>query len=72
MLRLALPLLALVVVCAGPLQRAAAADGGFAEFLASLQADAGKLGVSGATFAAATRGLEPDLSLPDLVLPGRP
>jgi len=72
MLRLALPLLALFIVCAGPLQRAAAADGGFAEFLASLQADAGKLGVSGATFAAATRGLEPDLSLPDLVIPGRP
>ena len=31
-----------------------------------------ELGVSRATFDAATRGLEPDLSLPDLHLPGRP
>ena len=31
-----------------------------------------QLGVSRATFDAATRGLEPDLSLPDLVIPGRP
>ena len=30
------------------------------------------LGVSRATFDAATRGLEPDLSLPDLAIPGRP
>ena len=31
-----------------------------------------QLGVSRATFDAATRGLEPDLTLPDLVIPGRP
>jgi lytic murein transglycosylase len=44
----------------------------FGEFLASLQPEAEKLGVSRATFANAIRGLEPDLSLPDLVIPGRP
>ena len=31
-----------------------------------------ELGVSRATFDMATRGLEPDLSLPELVIPGRP
>jgi lytic murein transglycosylase len=50
----------------------ASAQTGFADFVASLQPEAEKLGVSRATFAAATRGLEPDLSLPDLVIPGRP
>ena len=49
-----------------------AADPAFAQWLESLWPDAEKLGVSRATFAAATRGLEPDLSLPDLVIPGRP
>lgn len=51
---------------------AAQSDPAFAQFLASVQPDAEKLGVSRATFAAAMRGLEPDLSLPDLVIPGRP
>jgi len=44
----------------------------FDAFLESLRPDAQALGVSRATFDAATRGLEPDLSLPDLVIPGRP
>jgi lytic murein transglycosylase len=35
-------------------------------------ASAEKLGVSRATFDLATAGLEPDLTLPDLALPGRP
>jgi len=30
------------------------------------------MGISRATFDAATRGLEPDMSLPDLIIPGRP
>ena len=30
------------------------------------------MGISRATFNAATRGLEPDMSLPDLIIPGRP
>jgi lytic murein transglycosylase len=51
---------------------AARADAAFDRFIQSLWPDAQKLGVSRATFDAATRGLEPDLSLPDLVLPGRP
>src|SRR3989440_5662628 len=46
--------------------------GGFADWLESLYPAARQLGVSRATFDAATRGLEPDLTLPDLVVPGRP
>jgi lytic murein transglycosylase len=48
------------------------ADAMFQAFLQSLWPRAHELGVSRATFEAATRGLEPDLSLPELVLPGRP
>src|SRR5580692_3937369 len=48
------------------------ADAAFQIFLQSLWPQAQALGVSRATFDEATRGLEPDLSLPDLVLPGRP
>lgn len=51
---------------------AGAADAEFQSFLAGLWPQAQALGVSRATFDAATRGLEPDLSLPDLVIPGRP
>src|SRR5262250_1988657 len=50
----------------------AQADAGFATWLQSLWPQAQALGVSRATFDTATRGLEPDLTLPDLVLPGRP
>jgi membrane-bound lytic murein transglycosylase B len=48
------------------------ADAAFQSWLQSLWPEAHALGVSRATFDLATRGLEPDLSLPDLVLPGRP
>src|SRR5215831_7893841 len=51
---------------------ACAADAAFQAFLQSLWPQAQEMGISRATFDAATRGLEPDLSLPDLVLPGRP
>jgi lytic murein transglycosylase len=51
---------------------AAFADAAFQAWLQSLWPQAQALGVSRATFDLATRGLEPDLSLPDLVLPGRP
>jgi lytic murein transglycosylase len=51
---------------------ALAADSAFARWIETLWPDAEKLGVSRATFDTATRGLEPDLSLPDLVVPGRP
>ena len=50
----------------------AVADAPFQAWLQSLWPQAQALGVSRATFDMATRGLEPDLSLPDLVLPGRP
>src|SRR6516164_448339 len=49
-----------------------AADAAFAQWLAATWPEAQALGVSRATFDTATRGLEPDLSLPDLAIPGRP
>jgi lytic murein transglycosylase len=48
------------------------ADAAFQTWLQALWPQAQSLGVSRATFDAATNGLEPDLSLPDLVLPGKP
>ncbi|MCC7347588.1 MAG: lytic murein transglycosylase [Variibacter sp.] len=50
----------------------AAPDPAFTRFLASLAPEAARLGVSPEVFARETRGLEPDLTLPDLVIPGRP
>src|SRR5580704_18105180 len=50
----------------------ASADDAFQSWLQSLWPQAQELGVSRATFDTATRGLEPDLALPELVLPGRP
>src|ERR1700687_6200087 len=49
-----------------------AADAAFQQFLQSVWPQAQQLGVSRATFDAATRDLEPDLSLPDLAIPGKP
>lgn len=49
---------------------AAAAD--FATFVAELRPEAEAAGVSRKTFDAAFAGVEPDLKLPDLDLPGRP
>ncbi len=49
----------------------ASADGVFKAFLESIWPEAQKAGVSRRTFDAAIKGLEPDTSLPDLVLPGR-
>ena len=63
-----------VVMCSllcGAVLHAEAADPAFTRWLESLWPEAQQLGVSRATFDAATRGLEPDLSLPDLVIPGR-
>jgi lytic murein transglycosylase len=56
----------------GNATRSFAADAAFAQWLDSLWPEAKAMGVSRATFEAATRGLEPDFSLPDLALPGRP
>jgi len=52
--------------------RGAHADAAFEAWLQSLWPQAQALGVARATFDTATRGLEPDLTLPDLALPGRP
>ena len=56
-------------LCAKP---ASAADAAFQAFLQSLWPAAQERGISRATFEAATNGLEPDLSLPELVIAGRP
>ena len=47
-------------------------DTSFQQWLQSQWPAAQALGVSRATFDTATRGLEPDFSLPDLEIPGRP
>jgi lytic murein transglycosylase len=52
--------------------RPAGADQAFDIWLRDTYPAAQAQGVSRATYDAATRGLEPDLSLPDLVIPGRP
>jgi lytic murein transglycosylase len=57
------------IACSG---RALAADREFEAWLHSLWPQAQALGVSRTTFDTATRGLEPDLSLPELIIPGRP
>jgi lytic murein transglycosylase len=49
----------------------ARADAEFDKFLQSLLPDALALGVTRETFVSATRGLTPDLNLPDLIIPGR-
>ena len=54
------------------MSHAFAADAAFQAWLQSLWPQAQALGVSRATFDMATRRLEPDLSLPELVIPGRP
>ena len=52
--------------------QAGAATAAFAQWLAALWPDAQANGISRATFDMATAGLEPDLSLPDLAIAGRP
>ena len=51
--------------------QAGAADPVFQKWLQGLWPQAQAFGVSRATFEAATNGVEPDLTLPDLDLPGR-
>jgi lytic murein transglycosylase len=59
-------------LCLPCANHASAADAAFAQWLAALWPEAQAIGVSRATFEMATRGLEPDFSLPDLAIPGRP
>ncbi len=67
-----LALVLVVLAALSPQPARAQTDAAFQGFVQSLWPDAQKLGVSRETFDAATRGLTPDLSLPDLVLPGKP
>jgi len=72
-IRASLRRLAAIAVALSLLAPASArADAAFQQFLQSTWPGAQQLGVSRATFDAAVRGLEPDLSLPDLAIPGRP
>jgi lytic murein transglycosylase len=61
----------LIAVAAWP-THVAKADAAFDRWLQSVWPDAQALGVSRATFDAALRGVEPDYSLTDLAIPGRP
>jgi membrane-bound lytic murein transglycosylase B len=63
---------ALGLLCLALSPSPAAADAAFTQWLAMLWPQAQQNGVSRPTFDLATRGLEPDLSLPDLDLPGKP
>ena len=71
-MKIVLYLLCAVVLSAAAVGPGAfAADAAFQAWLQSLWPQAQALDVSRATFDMATRGLEPDLSLPELVIPGR-
>jgi lytic murein transglycosylase len=63
---------ALAIVGVALLPLPAVADAAFDRWLQAQWPEAQKLGVSRKTFDEATRGLEPDLSLPDLDLPQKP
>jgi lytic murein transglycosylase len=60
-----------LLFAAGLISSAAALDSGFQKWLQGLWPEAQALGVSRRTFEEATRAVEPDLTLPDLELPGR-
>lgn len=62
---------ALLWLTLGYTPRAAADNAAFQQWLESLWPEAQQLGISRTTFDTATRGLTPDLSLPDLIVPGR-
>jgi lytic murein transglycosylase len=59
-----------VALLSGP--PASAAEPAFQRWLESLWPQAQALGISRKTFDSAIRGVEPDLTLPDLEVPGRP
>jgi lytic murein transglycosylase len=71
-MQIALSLILSALLSGLMLVNGARADAAFQAWLQSLWPQAQALGVSRATFDQATNNLEPDLSLPDLVLPGRP
>ncbi len=61
----------ILLAAASGIPAVAAADPAFQKWLEGLWPQAQAMGVSRGTFEAATRGVEPDLTLPDLDLPGR-
>ncbi|HEY7457408.1 MAG TPA: lytic murein transglycosylase [Xanthobacteraceae bacterium] len=61
----------LVAVAVATAPGTVSADPAFDKFVQSLWPQAQQLGISRTTFDTATRGIEPDLSLPDLDIPGR-
>ena len=61
----------LLIVLVVPLQATAQGPDAFRRFLEALWPEAQAMGVSRAIFDSALRGVEPDLTLPDLMLPGR-
>jgi lytic murein transglycosylase len=69
--RLSAVLVALVVLALSPGSADTQASDTFRRFLEALWPDAKAMGVSRVTFDGALRGVEPNLSLPDLVLPGK-
>jgi lytic murein transglycosylase len=71
-MQIALSLILSALLSSLMLLQGARADAAFQAWLQSLWPQAQALGVSRATFDQATNNLDPDLSLPDLVLPGRP
>lgn len=70
MIRAALLAFCMMLAALAPAHAQSEAE--FQQFIQSLWPEAQKLGVSRGTFDEATRGLKPDLSLPDLVIPGKP
>jgi lytic murein transglycosylase len=65
-------LVALLLALTVPPVTAQAADAAFKSWLAGLWPEAEKMGISRRGFDAVTRDLELNLSLPDLVIPGKP
>jgi lytic murein transglycosylase len=65
-------LLALCAMLASQPAAHAQSEAEFQQFIQSLWPEAQAVGVSRTTFDEATRGLKPDLKLPDLVIPGKP
>ena len=63
--------LAALLLAIAPGRAAAQGADSFRKFLEALWPDAQAMGVSRATFDSAFKGVEPDMSLPDLVLPGK-
>jgi lytic murein transglycosylase len=74
MFRRSVPALVAAAICVAlaSIRPASAAEPAFERWLESLWPQAQAMGISRKTFDASLRNLEPDLTLPDLEVPGRP